>query len=290
MTGFARSEGSLGDKGWFWEVRSVNGRGLDFRLRLPPGFEGLEQKAREAAQKAMKRGNVSATLTLQKRSGAAEIRLNEAALEQVLEAAERVRQRIGGDAPKVEALLGLKGVLEVVDGADDSEDTKSRDSAVLASLHEAIGDLVSAREGEGRRMAEVIGDQVSEIERLVGVIEAAPARSIEAVRMRLADQVARLREADGGLDENRLHQEAVLIATRLDVEEELKRLRSHIASARELLGESGAVGRRFDFLAQEFNREANTICSKSGDEATTQAGMALKVVIDQMREQVQNIE
>lgn len=290
MTGFARRDDSAGQVAWHWEVRSVNGRGLDVRLRFPPGYEALEPKVREDVGKTLTRGSVSVNLVAKRQSSESQLKLNEAALAQVIKAVERVRELTGGEAPRPEALLALKGVLEVADEDDTDVAVESTLAAMLGSFASALDGLVSARAAEGERLAEVIASQVTEIERLVGVVEVSPARTPEAIGQRLKELVARLLEADNGFDPGRLHQEAVLLATRADVEEELRRLHVHIAAARDLLMETGAVGRKFDFLAQEFNREANTLCSKANDTEITRAGMALKVVIDQMREQVQNLE
>jgi uncharacterized protein (TIGR00255 family) len=290
MTGFARSDGALDGTAWHWELRSVNNRGLDLRLRLPPGFEALEPKVRDRIAKSIARGSVNASLSVQRRSRSGEVRLNQAALDRVLAIATRLSAETGADRPRIETLLSLKGVLDIADEADDETVQAAEHEAVLAGLETAITGLVAARGEEGGRLREILGRQIDEIARLAETIEASPSRSIEAIRARLADQVARLVETGQGLDPARLHQEAVLLATRADVEEELKRLRAHVEAARALLGEGGAIGRKLDFLAQEFNREANTLTSKAADQEIARMGLALKVVIDQMREQVQNIE
>jgi uncharacterized protein (TIGR00255 family) len=290
MTGFARRDGSAGAAAWHWELRSVNGRGLEVRLRLPSGYEGLEPKVREAVAKKLSRGNVSVNLTVRRASDSGQLKLNEAALAQVIAAAERVRQMTGGEPARADGLLAIKGVLELADDEDEAGAQDATQAAMVQGLSEAVDGLVAARAAEGQRLADVIGAQLAEIERLVDVVEASPARTVDAIGRRLKDLVARLVEGDHGLDPQRLHQEAVLLATRADVEEELRRLRVHLAAARDLLSEGAPIGRKFDFLAQEFNREANTLCSKANDTEITRAGLALKVVIDQMREQVQNIE
>jgi uncharacterized protein (TIGR00255 family) len=290
MTGFSRAEATAGGLTWHWELRSVNARGLDVRLRLPPGAESLEPKVREAAGRHLVRGSVTITLSADNREGAQEIRLNERALLQVMKAAERIRELTDAAPPRADGLIAVRGVLDVVEAAETPEGAAARIETLLESLEEALGALVQSRSAEGARLATVLDAQICEIERLVGVVESSPVRTPAAIEARLKEQVARLLDGANGLDPARLHQEAVLIATRADVEEELKRLRSHIGAARELLAEPGAVGRKLDFLAQEFNREANTLCSKANDVEITRAGLALKTVIDQMREQVQNIE
>ncbi len=290
MTGFARTDGTIGPTSWHWEVRSVNSRGLDIRLRLPPGHEGFEPRIREAVGKRMVRGSLSINLNLKRGEGAAQIKLNEAALRQVLAALDSLKGTIDMAPPRPEALLGLKGVLEVVEPEESEAEAEARTAAMLAGLGQALEAAVRAREAEGRHLEAVLLEQLTVIERLVAVIEAAPARSPEAIRQRLKEQVGRLLETGTTLDEGRLYQEAAMLATRADVAEELKRLGAHVAAARELLAAREPAGRRLDFLAQEFNREANTVCSKSIDPETTRAGLELKAVIDQMREQVQNIE
>ena len=288
MTGFARTDGSLGTARWHWEVRSVNGRSLELRLRLPPGLDALEPRLREAAQRRLVRGNINATLTLQKDAQPSAIRLNEAALLDVLRAADRVREITGGERPRVEALLGIRGVLEIAEPEEGASEEQA--NALLASFEGALERLVAARGSEGGRLGAVLAEQIDRIEALVAAVAASPARSVEVVRQRLAELVLKLVDASSTLDPARLHQEAVVIATRGDIEEELKRLTAHIAAARELMAAREPVGRKLDFLAQEFNREANTLCSKSNDPEITRNGLALKAVIDQMREQVQNIE
>jgi uncharacterized protein (TIGR00255 family) len=290
MTGFARAGGATGPVAWAWEVRSVNGRGLDLRLRLPPGFEGLEPRIREAVSEHISRGSLAVNLNVKRGDGATQIRLNEAALEQVLEAVERLRRSTGAAPLQAEALLGIKGVLEVVEKEESEDEQQARSEAMLAGLGEALAGMVRARETEGGRLRTVVLDQLAAIERLVSSIADAPGRAPEAIRRRLSEQVARVLETGARFDESRLHQEAALLATRADVEEELQRLRAHIAAARELIDAGEPAGRRLDFLAQEFNREANTLCAKASDPEMTRAGLELKAVIDQMREQVQNIE
>ena len=292
MTGFARSDGAHGGTRWHWEVRSVNGRGLDVRLRLPPGMEVLEPRVRDAVSKRLARGSISLTLNAVRDQVGVDLRLNEAVLARVMEAISRV-QVAGGDAfdrPRPEGVLALRGVLEANEPADTEAVVESRNAALLASLDVALAALVRARGEEGGRLAAVLGDQLSAVERLVAHVAASPARAPDAIRARLTEQLRRLHDAGATLDEGRIYQEAALIATRADVEEELKRLTAHVAAARDLIAAKDPVGRRLDFLTQELNREANTLCSKANHIEITRAGLELKAVIDQMREQVQNIE
>jgi uncharacterized protein (TIGR00255 family) len=290
MTGFARAEGTYEGAAWHWEVRSVNGRGLDARLRLPPGSEQLEPKVREAVARHVTRGSVTISLSSERADGGSEIRINERALAQVMVAAARVRALTDAAPPRVDGLITIKGVLDLVEQAENPEEEAARSEAMLKSLDGALIALVAARAAEGSRLAATLNGQLDEIERQVRIVQQSPARTREAIEQRLKEQVSRLLDASTGFDPARLHQEAVLLATRADVEEELQRLTSHISAARELLAEDGGVGRKLDFLAQEFNREANTLCSKASDVEITRAGLALKTVIDQLREQVQNIE
>ncbi len=288
MTGFARSDGTAAGARFHWELRSVNGRGLEVRLRLPPGLEALEARVREMIGVQIGRGNVTATLTLEAPTGNSEIRINERALATVLAAVEKLAQRDDFDRIRPEGLLALRGVLEV--GETQSTDSDALQKELFSGLIVAIDGLLDARQTEGGKLAAVVAEQVRRIEVLLGQIAELPARQPDAVRARLAEQVQRIVGAGAGLDPDRLYQEAILLATRTDVEEEIKRLGAHISAARGLLAESAPVGRRLDFLAQEFNREANTVCSKSTDIEMTRLGLDLKAVIDQLREQVQNIE
>jgi uncharacterized protein (TIGR00255 family) len=290
MTGFARSDGAVGGVSWHWELRSVNGRGLDVRLRVPPGFEGLEPRVREAVARRVARGSLTVNLNVRRASGQAEIRLNETALKQVLAAVAHLRAATPLAPPSAEALLNVRGVLELVEPEENEAEAAARAEAMLASLNVALDGLIEARAAEGGRLGAIVAQQVAEIERLVGEVERSPSRAAAAVRQRLKEQVGKLMETGAGLEEGRLYQEAALLAARADVEEELKRLAAHVAAARALLNAEEPAGRRLDFLAQEFNREANTLCAKASDSETTRAGLELKAVIDQMREQVQNIE
>lgn len=290
MTGFARASGAMEGLHWQWEAKSVNAKALDVRCRLPTGFEALEQGVRAAAAAKLKRGSLQVSLGV---SGAAQpetIQLNETVLAQVLNAAERLRERIGGEPVRADVVLGMRGVLESAAAEQDEAAIERRNATILASFHEALAALVQARREEGARLQILLAAHLDRIEMLAIAARDNPARSAEAIKSRLAEQVARLMETGAGFDDNRLHQEAVLIATRADIQEELDRLMSHIEAARALVASGEAIGREFDFLAQEFNREANTLCSKAVDKSLTGIGLDLKIVIDQMREQVQNIE
>jgi uncharacterized protein (TIGR00255 family) len=290
MTGFARSDGVCGDTRFHWEARSVNGRGLELRLRLPPGFEAIEIKARTLCQEKLNRGNCTINLTIKRETGQFELKLNETALRQAMAIAERAREIAELKHARLDTLLGMRGVVEAVEGEDNEQAQARLADALFVGLKTALDELVAARSAEGARLADVIAGQLDQIARLTERAANAEARQPEAVRAKLAEQLRRVVENSAGLDAERLHQEALLIATKADIQEELDRLRAHIAAARDLLAEDQPVGRKFDFLAQEFNREANTICSKAADIEISRAGMELKTVVDQLREQVQNIE
>jgi uncharacterized protein (TIGR00255 family) len=290
MTGFARADGLHGDTRWHWEARSVNGRNLDLRLRLPTGFGALEIKARALAQEKLARGNCTINLWVKRESGQMEIRLNEAVLGQARAVAARAHDLTGLKPPRLDALLAMRGVVETVEAEETEEAQASLHHALLASLASALDALITARASEGARLTSVIDKQLATISTLVERASVAAARQPEALATRLRDQIARLTEAGAGLDPERLHQEALLLATKADIQEELDRLRAHVAAAGELLESAQPVGRKLDFLSQEFNREANTICSKASDIEISRIGIELKTVIDQLREQVHNIE
>ena len=290
MTGFARTDGVFEGASWTWEVRSVNGRSLDVRVRLAPGHDALEPRVREACAKRFQRGNIQVGLTVKRIAGETEIRLNEAALGQVLEISRRAAEIAKVAPPKLDSLLAIRGVLEVAEPEEGAATAAARLAAMQASLDEALESLAAARAAEGQRLLAVLAEQLERVALHTRTAASSPARTPEAIGKRLGEQVQRLLQESSQLDQMRLHQEAALLAARADIEEEIQRLGSHLAAARSLLEQGGAVGRQLDFLAQEFNREANTLCSKANDPEITRAGLALKVVIDQMREQVQNIE
>ena len=290
MTGFARADGTHGNIAWSWEARSVNGRNLDLRLRLPAGFDGIEVRARGLCQERLARGNCTINLSLKRESGEMEIRLNEAALRQAVALGERAQGLTNMAAPQLDTLLAMRGVVEVAEGEDSEEERAALADALITGLAIALDQLVDARVREGERLAEVIGKQLEQIGSLIEKAANAPARQPAAIAARLGEQLNRLMEGAPGLDPERLHQEALLLASKADIQEEMDRLRAHVAAAKELLRAREPVGRKFDFLSQEFNREANTICSKAADIEISRIGLELKTVIDQLREQIQNIE
>ena len=290
MTGFARASGGAQGLFWQWEIKSVNGKALDVRLRLPPGFEALDMPVRAALAQAFKRGNLQVSLSVSGDIARESVRLNEDVLNRLVEAGEALRERIGGEPLRADVLLSIRGVVEVAAMPENEAAVEQRNAAMLRSFDEALTALGAARREEGARLQAVLSDQLRRVAALAAAARANPARSVAAIRTRLAEQVSRLLDTGAALDPDRLHQEAVLAATRADIQEELDRLDSHAEAAMALLQSNEAIGRKFDFLAQEFNREANTLCSKASDRSLTLIGIDLKTVIDQMREQVQNIE
>jgi uncharacterized protein (TIGR00255 family) len=285
MTGFARAEGAVRRLAWAWELRGVNGRGLDLKIRLPPGAEALEPALREAAGRVVKRGNVTANLSVQ-REAQSRLAVDEAALEQALSLAVALAARIGAEPPRAEALLALPGVMR--QGA--SEPDEDATPAYRQGFEAALADFVQARRSEGARLATSLATLLDEVAALCREAQAQAADQPQAQRARMLETVRGLLAEAPGLPEERIAQEVALLASRSDVREELDRLDSHLQAARALLDEGGPVGRRLDFLVQEFNREANTLCAKSASVALTATGLRLKAAIEQMREQVQNIE
>jgi len=290
MTGFARAIGEYGATGIVWELRSVNGKGLEARLRLPPGHERLEQPCRQAFQKAFARGNIQASLAIAQSPGQQQPIVNEAVLKDLAGLAQRLAEQYGAAPARADGLLALRGVLEMPEQILSDDERAALDAAVIGTLQTAIASLKAARRGEGAALEDVLRGHVAQIEQLTLRAEADPSRQPDVIRARLAEQVALLLGAAPALDEQRLATEAAFLATKADIREEIDRLKTHVASARALLGEGGPVGRKLDFLAQEFNRESNTLCSKSNAASVTAIGLELKAVVDQFREQVQNLE
>lgn len=295
MTGFSRAQGEvLGDGSaiaWVWELRSVNGRGLDVKLRLPAGLDALEPGMRDAAAKALKRGNVSGTLTL-KRDTVGGLVPDPEALERVKTLAIELADSIPGALPpRAELLLALPGVMRSAGAQDDSEDVKAAlNSAITAGFAEALDGLLAARQAEGARLAGLVSGLLDEIAQLHDEAAAEAAAQPGLHQARMMAQLDELLAGRPGLPEDRIAQEIALLAAKSDVREELDRLHAHIEAARGLLEEAAGIGRRFDFLVQEFNREANTLCSKSVSLALTATGLKMKAVIEQLREQAANIE
>ncbi len=290
MTGFARREGTTGRWRWAWELRSVNGKGLDVRIRLPQGLERLENDVRRLIGERFSRGNMQASLSVSAAENRFETLLNQEALAAVLALRDQLGGIIDPTPLQLDTLLSIRGIIEFRETEDSEDALAVRDAEIADGLLVALSDLRSMREHEGAALGRVLNDHVSTIEGLTVTIEGDPSRSPREIAARLAAQVAMLMDTAGKFDQDRLHAEAALLATKADLREEIDRLKAHVVAARELLARGGPVGRKLDFLAQEFNRESNTICSKSNASAVTAAGIELKVVIDQFREQIQNLE
>ena len=290
MTGFAEAHGSHEGARWRWEAKSVNGRGFDLRLRLPAGFDSIEAAARVLAGGRFKRGNIQATLTFEAAAGVRGLRIDAAALASAVKIAKEIAAETGLAPASIDGLLALKGVIVQEEPLQsDGREHAGRDAAILESLASAFDALVRARAGEGAKLATLLGAQIGEIARLTEAAGALAVAQPAALRDRLRQQIADL-VSQGTVSAERLEQEIALLAVRADIREELDRLKAHVDEARRLLASGDAVGRKLDFLAQEFNREANTLCSKSSDVALTRLGLELKAVIDQFREQAQNVE
>jgi uncharacterized protein (TIGR00255 family) len=290
MTGFARSHGASGPYVFEWELKSVNAKGFDLRLRLPPGWDELEAVAKKRAAELLSRGTVYANLNVKRANALSGVRINEDVLASVVKVATQLAGRIDAVAPSIDGLLAIKGVIEVVEPESDEQEDKAAKAAAAAAFEEALTGLVDMRRREGTSLGQILKQRMGEIEVLAKKAEAAPGRKPEAIKARLAEQVAALLETSDRFDADRLNQEALLIAAKADIREELDRIASHVAQARELLEKGGPVGRRLDFLAQEFHREVNTCCSKSNDIELTNTGLEMKNVVEQFREQVQNLE
>jgi uncharacterized protein (TIGR00255 family) len=290
MTGFARGQGATGAYGWVWEIRSVNAKGLDLRLRLPPGWDAIESALRARAAEVLARGTLHATLNVQREGAAPAVKVNEEVLQAVIATLGSLAGRIEAEPARLDGILAIKGVIEVTDAAESEEERTTAQAAVVKGFDVALTDLTKMRRHEGEAIGRVLGARLQEITALVARAEAAPGRKPEAIKARLAEQVANLLEASERFDADRLHQEAILMASKADVREELDRLTAHVAQAGKMLRDGGAVGRRLDFLAQELNRETNTLCAKANDLELTNIGLELKSLVEQFREQVQNLE
>ena len=290
MTGFGRAAADHDGTAIAWELKSVNGKSLEARLRLPPGLERLEQPVRQAIQKRFARGNIQAGLTLSRAALAAQPVVNEEFLKDLAGLAQRLQEQFGVAPATADGLLALRGVLETPDAIEDEETRAALDAAILAALDAALDALEAARREEGSALGGLLLGHLDGIEALTLRAEADPSREPAAIRARLAEQVRLLLDSGQPLDEARLHMEAAFLATRADIREEIDRLKTHIASGRALLAAGGPAGRKVDFLSQEFNRESNTLCSKSNAASVTAIGLELKAVVDQFREQVQNLE
>jgi uncharacterized protein (TIGR00255 family) len=290
MTGFARSHGVSGTYAWAWELKSVNSKGLDVRLRLPPGWDAVEAPVRANVADKLARGAVYANLTVTREGMAPMVRVNEPVLESLLATLNGLARRIDATPPSFDGILALKGVVEVVERPDSEQERQAAEAAVVAGFVQGLSGLIAMRRTEGTELARVLTQRLEQIAALTARADAVPGRRADAIKARLAEQIATLLDTSARLDPDRLHQEAILIAAKADIREELDRLSAHVGQARAMMTQGGAVGRRLDFLSQELNREANTLCAKSNDVELTTIGLELKSVVEQFREQVQNLE
>ena len=289
MTGFARTQGRSGAWTWTWEIKTVNARGLDLRLRLPAGFDGIDSELRAAIAKRIDRGTCHATLSAVRSDATPRVRVDRAVLDSLIAAIADIPTGKHVRRASLDGLLALRGVVEVVEPQDDEDEKIALQNDVRKGLAGALDALVAARRAEGDALHRILVDRIARIGMLAKMAEDAPGRSADAVRARLARQIEALGQTNG-LDSGRLHQEAVLFAAKADIREELDRLITHVANVSGLLAKGGIVGRRLDFLAQELGRESNTLCAKSNDAGLTAIGLDLKIEVEQFREQVQNIE
>ena len=290
MTGFARSHGVAGTYAWAWEIKSVNSKGLDLKLRLPPGWDAIEPAARTRASETLARGSVFANLTVSREGAAPAVRVNEPVLAAVLATLKGLSGKVEAAPPTLDGILALKGVIEVGEALENEDERRAAEATIVAAFGETLHGLSDMRRSEGEALGRLLTARLSEIAALTARAEAAPGRKPEAIKARLAEQVATLMETSQRFDADRLHQEAILLATKADIREELDRLVAHVAQAKKLIGGGGPIGRKLDFLAQELNRESNTLCAKANDVELTNIGLELKSVVEQFREQVQNLE
>jgi uncharacterized protein (TIGR00255 family) len=288
MTGFARCQTHDECHSWSWELKSVNHRVLDVRCRLPHGLDALEPVLRRLVAERIERGSVTVVLTMRRTAGAAPVRLNRSLFDAVLGIAHEVESDRRLAPPRIDGLLALPGMIEAVE--DDEAALEVRQAAVLASFRDGLALLAGARADEGARIGAVLEALLAEIAALADEAAASAAAQPAALRERLEAQISELLDARPALPEERLAQEVAVLAAKADVREEIDRLCAHVDAGSALLAEGGAIGRRLDFLCQELNREANTLCAKANDIALTRTGLALKAVIDRLREQAQNVE
>lgn len=290
MTGFGRAQSQFENYNWVWEIRSVNGKALDIRMRIPPGLNAYDQHIKATLKKSIARGSINVSLQLQKDSNAIDVKVNEDALDKLISVAKAASVKHDLPMPAIDNLLSIRDVVEISLNEDDEDKLKERDIILKSSFDDAIAALKSSRDDEGAATNKMLTRILDEIEHLLKEGEDVAAKQPQALKDKFLTKVNNLLEDNNGLDQDRIIQEVVLLATKADVKEETDRLWAHISSARNLLDEKGPVGRKLEFLTQEFNREANTLCSKSTDIKLTNIGLSLKTAIDQFREQVQNVE
>jgi uncharacterized protein (TIGR00255 family) len=290
MTGFARGHGVAGPYVWAWELKSVNAKGLDLKLRLPSGWDAIEPGVRKAASSVLARGSVFANLTVGREGAPPVVRVNEPVLAAVLATLKSLSGKVEAAPPTLDGILSLKGVIEVNEAEENEAERQAAEAAIVAGFVGALANLAAMRRTEGSALGQILLSRLAEIAALIARAEAAPGRKAEAIKARLVEQVAALLETSQRFDPDRLHQEAIMLASKIDIREELDRLVAHVAQGRALIEGGGPIGRKLDFLAQELNRESNTLCAKANDLELTNIGLELKVVVEQFREQVQNLE
>ncbi len=290
MTGFSRCQGANSEAQWTLELRSVNGKNLDLRLRLPTAMEQLDTEFRKRLTTSLARGNVTINLNLKKEQTTTRTELNQEAFKDLLAAAKTASDISGLPMPDLGTLLNTRNILKDVDREEAEDKTEELYKSILQDFNQALSELIKARAEEGANLSTAISEKLSLIKQLTQKAETLEERQPEAIKQKIRQNIDLLKDQTIELDETRLHQEAIMIASKADIKEELDRLIAHVAQAEELIVKNEPVGRRLDFLCQEFNREANTICSKANAKELTYIGLELKTVIDQLREQVQNIE
>ncbi len=290
MTGFGRAEGHFENYSWVWEIRSVNGKALDIRMRIPPGLDAIDQYVKSVLKKSISRGNINVSLQLQKDTTESAVNINQSALDKLVEVAKKAAKKHDLPMPAIDRILSIRDVVQITDMEEEEQTLEARNKALEQSFEEAVAALTQSRDVEGAATFKMLSNIIDDIERLLENGEEIAAAQPELIKKKFEDKVKELIGSNSGLDEERLSQEIVILATKADVKEETERLRAHIAAARLLISEKGPVGRKMDFLIQEFNRETNTLCSKSSDITLTNIGLSLKSAVDQLREQVQNVE
>ena len=290
MTGFARTSGQFEKDRWTWEAKSVNGRSLDVRVKAPYGYDRIELRTKKLTSERLGRGSVSLTLTIELERPTNTLQVNRSLLDDLIALHGEMVGRVAPDLPKIETLLTVKGVVEAAESMETEDDTEKRVMAIMQGLTEALDGLIASRGAEGVRLHALIEDYLSNLENLCRDARNSDGTRVNFIRDRLRRQLDELIETPNSVNEERLAQEVALLATKADVREEIDRLEAHCAASRNLLADSDPAGRRLDFLCQELNREANTLCSKSASEELTRIGLEMKAVIDQFREQAQNVE
>ncbi|MGC1702078.1 MAG: YicC/YloC family endoribonuclease [Pseudolabrys sp.] len=290
MTGFARGQGAAGPYAWNCEIKSVNAKGLDLRVRLPPGWDAVEVPARARAVEKLSRGSIYANLTVDRKGVQPTAKINEPVLGAILSTLKSLSGKVEAAPASLDGILSLRGVIEIAEEDEREEDHRAAEVAIITGFERALSAMVDMRRAEGSTLGQLLTTRLDEIATLTDRAERAPGRKPEAIRSRLAEQVAVLLSASERFDSDRLHQEAILLAAKADIREELDRLSSHVTQAKKLLVNGGAIGRKLDFLAQELHRESNTLTAKANDVELTNIGLELKSVVEQFREQVQNLE